>query len=264
MIVQSGNDAAVALAEAIGGSEEAFAAQMTETAKKLGMNATQFRNATGLPNADHFSTAHDLGKLASALIRDFPAEYKTYYSIKEFTFNKIKQPNRNRLLWVDKAVDGMKTGFTDNAGYCLVASAKRDERRLISVVLGADSDKARAAESLKLLNFGFQNFETKALYAKEENVSAIKIWKGAASSVKSGFNHDFALAIPAGQKDKIKTEIIAEPRLMAPIAKGQMVGTLRVTLEGANLGDFPIVALEEIGLAGFFGRLIDTIRLWFN
>jgi serine-type D-Ala-D-Ala carboxypeptidase (penicillin-binding protein 5/6) len=264
MIVQSGNDACVALAEVIAGSEESFAQKMNSEAKRLGMNASSFRNATGMPDAQHYTTARDLVKLTSALIRDFPEEYAKYYSLKEFRYNKITQPNRNRLLWLDPSVDGVKTGHTEGAGFCLISSAKRGPRRLLSVVLGTSSDSSRAQESLKLLNFGFQSFDAVQLYAKNQTISSLKVWKGSENVLKAGFGNDFMLAVPKGSASSLKVELIPQKTLIAPIALNQVVATLKVSLDGKPFGDYPVVAIEAVPVAGIFGRMIDTVRLWFN
>ena len=264
MIVQSGNDACVALAEAIAGSEDNFAQMMNREAQRLGMKSSNFRNAAGMPDPQHYTTARDLATLAGALIRDFPEEYAKYYSIKEFRYNNITQPNRNRLLWIDPTVDGVKTGYTEAAGYCLISSAKRGDRRLLSIVLGTASDSVRAQESLKLLNYGFQFHEALRLYAKDQPVSNLKVWKGASSTVKAGFRNDFILSVPKGFSSRLKTELLSQQPLMAPVAAGQVVGTLKVSLDGKPFGDYPVVAIETVPVAGLFGRAIDTIRLWFN
>jgi len=264
MIVQSGNDACVALAEAIAGSEDNFAQMMNREAQRLGMKSTSFRNAAGLPDPQHYTTASDLGRLTTALIRDFPQEYAKYYSLREFRYNKITQPNRNRLLWLDPSVDGVKTGHTDAAGYCLISSAKRGPRRLLSVVLGTASDSVRAQESLKLLNYGFQFYDAVRLYAKDQPVSTMKVWKGAQSTLQAGFTNDFQLAVPKGFEQSIKSEFVAQPKLMAPITAGQVVGTLKVSLDGKPFGEYPVNALEAVPAAGAVGRAIDTVRLWFN
>ena len=263
MIVQSGNDACVALAEAIGGSEQAFAQMMTREAQRLGMKNTNFMNSTGLPHPQHYTTAYDLSLLASAIIRDFP-EYYPYYSIKEYRYNSITQSNRNRLLWVDPTVDGMKTGFTENAGYCLVTSARRGARRLISVVLGANSESARATESQKLLNYGFQFYDTAKLYDRNQAVSTVKVWKGSANVVKAGFPYDLYLSVPKGAAEKLKATVETRQPLLAPIAAGQRIGVLRVELEGKPYGEFPVVALEEVPMAGILGRGWDSLRLLFK
>lgn len=264
MIVQSGNDACVTLAEGIAGSEENFAQMMNREAQRLGMKGSSFRNSTGLPDPQHYTTARDLSLLTSALIRDFPEDYKKYYSIKEFRYNNITQPNRNRLLYIDPTVDGVKTGHTDAAGYCLISSALRDKRRLLSVVLGATSDSARASESLKLLNWGFIAYDAVSLYAKDQPVSTLRVWKGTQGQVKAGFASDLTIAVPKGYADKVKADFIAEPRLIAPIQIGQKLGMLKVTVDGKVYGEYPVVALENIGIAGIFGRSVDSVKLWFN
>lgn len=264
MIVQSGNDATTALAEAIGSSEEQFAQMMNREAQRLGMKATSFRNATGLPDPQHYTTARDLATLALALIRDFPDDYARYYSIKEFRYNNISQPNRNRLLWMDPSVDGMKTGHTDAAGYCLISSAKRGPRRLLSVVLGTESDAMRAQESLKLLNFGFQYFDAVQLYAKNQPVSRLKVWKGSEASVAAGFANDFIVAVPKGYAGRVKAELVSQQPLLAPVSAGQIVGKLRVSVDGKPWGEYPVPALSAVPTAGAFGQMVDTVRLWFN
>lgn len=264
MIVQSGNDACVALAEAIAGSEDNFAQMMNREAQRLGMKSSHFMNATGLPDPQHFTTARDLSILATALIRDFPNDYAKYYSLKEFTYNNITQPNRNRLLFIDPTVDGMKTGHTDGAGYCLISSAKRDGRRLVSVVLGTASDAKRATESQKLLNFGYQFYDAVKLATKGQAVATLRVWKGETSELKAGFAEDRVVAVVKGFGDKVKSQFVAQPRLIAPIKAGQTVGTMSVTLDGKPYASYNVVALENVAEAGFFGRLIDTIRLWFN
>ena len=264
MIVQSGNDACVTLAEGIAGSEENFAQMMNREAQRLGMKSSHFMNSTGLPDPQHYTTARDLSILASALIRDFPEEYKKYYSMKEFRYNNITQPNRNRLLFIDPTVDGVKTGHTDAAGYCLISSALRDKRRLLSVVLGTASDSARASESQKLLNWGFISYDAVTLYTKEQPVSALRVWKGKESTVKAGFVADLSIAVPKGYADKVKADFVADPKLIAPIEAGQKVGLLKVTVEGKPYNEYPVVALENVALGNIFTRIIDTIRLWFN
>lgn len=263
MIVQSGNDACIALAEAIAGSEETFAAMMNRQARALGMRNTNFVNSTGLPHPQHYSTAHDLTLLAAAIMRDFP-EYYPLYSTREFRYNNISQSNRNRLLWLDPTVDGMKTGLTENAGYCLIASAKRGERRLISVVLGAGSDAARASESQKLLNFGFQAYDTVRLYEKSRAVATLKVWKGGENTVKAGFARDLYLSMPKGQAEKLRASVESLQPLLAPIASGQEVGTMKLLLDGKPFRELPVVALEDVPLAGIFGRGWDSLRLLFK
>ena len=264
MIVQSGNDACIALAEQLAGSEEAFVGMMNREAARLGMKNTKFMNVSGLPDPQHYSTARDLYLLAAALIRDFPQQYAQYYSLREFRYNGITQMNRNRLLWLDNTVDGMKTGFTDAAGYCLVASSRRGPRRLLSVLLGSTSESMRAQESQKLLNWGFQSFDAVKLYAGGATVKEIEVWKGARSSLRAGFRGDLVVAVPKGQGDKLKAELLSLSPLVAPVAEGGRVGNLRVTLEGKPLGEYPVVALEPVDAAGIFGRAWDTLRLWFK
>lgn len=262
MVVQSGNDACIALAEAVAGSEDVFVQMMNREAERLGMKNTSFRNASGLPDPQHYSTAQDLYLLAAALIRDFPEYYSQYYSQKEFRYNSISQPNRNRLLWVDPSVDGVKTGHTEAAGYCLVASSRRGERRILSVLLGSTSEAMRAQESQKLLNWGFQFFDSVKLHGASETVKSLEVWKGAADAVKAGFRNDLVITIPKGEADKLKAELLSQQPLLAPVTEGQRVGTLRVTHDGKPLSEFPLVALEGVGAAGIFGRAWDTLRLW--
>ena len=262
MIVQSGNDACIALAEAVAGTEEAFVRMMNGEAERLGLKATRFANAAGLPDPQHYSTAHDLYVLAAALIRDFPAEYAQYYSQKEYRYNNITQPNRNRLLWLDPSVDGVKTGHSEAAGYCLVASSRRGGRRLLSVLLGSTSESARAQESQKLLNWGFQFFDSVKLFGGGDVVRSLEVWKGAADTVEVGVKADLYLTVPKGEADKLKAELVSQQPLVAPLAGGQRVGTLRVTLDGKPHGEYPLVALEPVAQAGLFGRAWDTLRLW--
>ena len=261
MIVQSGNDASVALAEAISGSEDAFALLMNKEAKRLGMNDTNFVNSHGLPDAKHYSSAYDIALLAAAIIREFP-DFYPLYSLKEYRYNNITQQNRNRLLWLDPNVDGMKTGHTDSAGFCLVASSKRGPRRLLSVVMGTASDNVRTQESQTLLNFGFQFFDTVQLHEKGKPISSLRVWKGSSNELKAGVDSDLFVAIPKGTNDKIKAELSSQQPLLAPIVKGQRIGTLKVAYDGREVSEYPVVALEEVALAGWFGRALDTVRLW--
>jgi len=263
MIVQSGNDACIALAELIAGNEQAFAEMMNREARRLGMKDTHFVNATGLPDPQHYSTAYDLALLASAVIRDFP-EYHPLYSVKEYRYNNITQANRNRLLWSDPTVDGMKTGYTENAGYCLIASARRGERRLVSVVVGAASEAARATESQKLLNYGFQFYDSVKLYGKDQAVASLPVWKGSGNSVRAGFIDDLYVSVPKGQADKLKASLESRQPLFAPIAAGQRLGVMKLTLDGKPYTEIPVIALEAIPLAGILGRGWDSIRLMFK
>ena len=263
MIVQSGNDACIALAEAVAGSEDAFAQMMNREAQRLGLKATRFANATGLSDPQHYSTARDLGALAAALIRDYPGHYPLY-ALREYTYNRITQANRNRLLWLDPAVDGVKTGHTENAGYCLVASAKRGPRRLLSVVMGAASDGMRTQESQKLLNFGFQFFDAVKLYGKDQEVSRLRVWKGAQNTVRAGFLEDFTLSLPKGMAENLKASLVSQQPLMAPVLKGQRIATLKLSLDDKPYGEYPVVALESVPVAGMIGRAWDAMRLWFE
>jgi len=262
MVVQSANDGSIALAEAVAGTEEAFARLMNREAARLGLKNTRFMNSTGLPDAQHYSTAQDLYLLTAALIRDFPNEYAQYYSQKEFRYNNVSQPNRNRLLWVDPSVDGVKTGNTEAAGYCLIASSRRGGRRLLSVLLGATSEAARAQESLKLLNWGYQFYDSVKLYSAATPVKQIDVWKGAARHVNVGVGSDLFVTVPKGEAEKLKAELVSQQPLVAPLAKGQSVGVLRVTHDGKPYGEYPLVALEPVAQAGLFGRTWDTLRLW--
>lgn len=265
LIVQSGNDAAVALAEAVAGTEEAFVQLMNREAERMGLKATRFGNPHGLPSADNYSTAQDLSTLAARLITDHP-DYFKIYSTKEFTYNKIKQPNRNRLLWLDPTVDGMKTGHTANAGFCLIATARRpngdNERRLISVVIGTTSDAMRAQESQKLLNWGFQNFDTVRLYAKGEPVATPQVWKGSQNQVKVGFTQDVYVTVPKGAGERMKPVLERTDPLVAPVAQYSKVGTLKMLVDGKPITELPVVSLEQVNQASVFGRAWDSVRLW--
>ena len=260
MIIQSGNDASIALAEAIGGSEEAFAELMNKEAARLGMKSTHFLNATGLPDPQHFSTAEDLSLLAAAIIRDFP-DFYTIYSTREYKYNKITQPNRNRLLWLDPTVDGMKTGHTDSAGWCLVSSAKRSDRRLISVVLGTASDTVRTIESQKLLNYGFQFYDTRRMYKPGESVTNLEVYKGQEKTVKAGFDHDLFLTLPRSEFEKVQSTLTTTQPLIAPLAKGQKIGMLKLTLGDKTIAEYPVLAIDAVPVAGFFRRTWDSLRL---
>ena len=269
LMVQSGNDAAVALSEAVAGSEDTFVSMMNGEAQRMGLKATHFSNPHGLPSADNYSTAQDLSILALHEIVDFPDFYKID-SVKEFTYNKITQQNRNRLLWLDPTVDGLKTGHTDAAGFCMIASAKRPngksgDRRLIAVVLGTASDQARSQESQKLLNWGFQNFDTVKLYSKGEAVASEEVWKGSKNQIKIGFDRDIYLTVPKGLGDKLKPVLTHKDPLVAPVNQGSQVGKLTlVEPDGKTLTELPVLALEQINQASIFGRAWDSIRLWFK
>ncbi|MES2900047.1 MAG: D-alanyl-D-alanine carboxypeptidase family protein [Pseudomonadota bacterium] len=265
LMVQSGNDAAVALAEAVAGDEAAFVFLMNREAQRMGLTGTRFGNPHGLPHPDNFSTAQDLSILAARVILDFPEYYKID-SVKSFTYNKITQPNRNRLLWLDPTVDGMKTGHTEAAGYGMIASAKRPngslQRRLISVVLGTNSDQSRTQESQKLLNWGFQNFDTVKLYSKGQAIQTPEVWKGSSGSVKIGFTNDVLVTVPKGVAGKMKPVLERKDPLVAPLALNSKVGTLKMMVDGKPMMEMPVVALEEVSQASIFGRAWDSMRLW--
>jgi D-alanyl-D-alanine carboxypeptidase (penicillin-binding protein 5/6) len=263
MIIQSGNDACIVLAEAIAGSEEGFASMMNQMAKRLGLTGSHFTNATGLPDPQLYTTARDLAKLTSALINHFPEYYK-YYAEREFTYNGIRQPNRNRLLYMDPSVDGVKTGHTNSAGYCLIASSQRDKRRLLSVVLGAGSDSARAMESQKLLNYGFQFFETVRLYAANKAISTLRIYKGSNSELQAGFTRDLYVTVPRGTAARIEAKLVTQQPMLAPISRGEKVGSLRLTVGGELVGDYPLLALHDVAVAGILGRGWDSLLLMFK
>lgn len=260
MIIQSGNDASIALAEAVAGSEETFADLMNKQAAALGMKNSRFMNSTGLPHPQHYSSAEDLSLLATAIIRDFP-KYYPYYSIKEYRYNGITQPNRNRLLWLDPFVDGMKTGHTEAAGYCLVTSAKRGSMRLISVLAGAPSDSARASESQKLLNYAFQFYETQKLYEKNQSIAEVQVWKGKTNTLKIGPAQAHFVTLPRGQYKNLKATLLTNQPLVAPLTGGQPVGKLRINLGEKILVEYPVVALENIPAANFIKRSLDSIKL---
>ncbi len=263
MIVQSGNDATIALAEAVAGTEEAFAQLMNREAKRLGLRQSNFVNATGLPAPNHYASARDMAVLAAAVIRDFPGEY-ALYSQKEFTWNGITQSNRNRLLWLDPTVDGVKTGFTEAAGYCLVASAKRGERRLVSVVMGAQSDSLRVSENQKLLNFGFLAYDTQRLYRKGDVVANAEIFKGTSGSVKLGFDRDIWLTLPRDGFQGLQAQLQTVQPFVAPYSRGQNAGIMKLARANAAVAEFAVVALEDVPAAGFLSRGWDTIRLLFR
>ncbi|MGB4811670.1 MAG: D-alanyl-D-alanine carboxypeptidase family protein [Methylophilaceae bacterium] len=262
MIIVSGNDASIALAEGVAGTEAQFATMMNAEAQRLGMKNTHYVNATGLPDPQHYTTANDLATISAALIHDFPEDYARLYSAKEFTYNKIKQPNRNRLLFLDPNVDGMKTGHTESAGYCLVASAKRDGVRHISVVLGAASDAARASESQKLLNYSYQYFDTTLVYKKGQSVGQpLKVWKGADDQFASVVEDAFYITLPKGEYANVKAVISSTQPLIAPIKKGQIVGNVKFMLNEKVIDERNLVAAKSIETAGFFGRAWDSMKL---
>jgi D-alanyl-D-alanine carboxypeptidase (penicillin-binding protein 5/6) len=263
MIIQSGNDATVALAEHVAGSEDAFVELMNQHAHTLGMTGTKFTNSTGWPDPDHYTTPHDLAILSQVLIRDFPEHY-SWYRIKEYTYNNIRQFNRNRLLWLDDRVDGIKTGHTESAGFCLVASAQHDDMRLISVVLGTDSENARAAASRKLLNYGFRFYETFLLHHAEEPLQNMRIWKGEKETLPLGLQNDLYITIPRGQRNKVKANMTLESMLIAPAKKGQAYGNVNIMLGDKELSRQPLVALEDVPEGGLWRQLVDTVMLMFE
>lgn len=261
MIIQSGNDASIALAEGIASTEAQFAEMMNKEAQRLGMKNTHYMNATGLPDAQHYTTAEDLAILATALIHDFPDQYQRLYSVKEYTYNKITQPNRNRLLWLDPSVDGMKTGHTESAGYCLISSANRDGVRRISIVLGAATDAARAAESQKLLNYGFQYFDSKLVYKQGQTINQVKVWKGNENQLAVTVADDLLVTVVKGDYANVKVSTSIKQPLIAPIKKGQVVGAVKFTLNGNVIQERNLVAAKSIEAAGILGRAWDSIKL---
>ncbi len=260
LIVQSGNDAANTLAVNVAGSEAAFVELMNKEAVRLGMKNTHFTNPVGMPDAQHYSSAFDIAILAAALVRDYPERYPLF-GLRDYTFNNVTQANRNRLLWLDPYADGLKTGHTETAGFCLVGSAKRDKRRLISVLLGGESDTQRAADSQKLLNYGFQNFDAVRLYQNSQPVTLVRIWKGTESHLNLGFRHDVFLTIPKGQFTQLKATIETHQPILSPITSGQQLGVLKLSLAGKPYAEFPLVALDSVTLANVFSRGWDSIRL---
>jgi D-alanyl-D-alanine carboxypeptidase len=263
MAVQSGNDAAIALAEHVAGSQEAFASLMNSYAAKIGMKNSNFVNAHGLTAEGHYSTAYDLALLGRALVRDFPETY-AYNKIKEFTVGSITQPNRNLLLWRDQSVDGIKTGHTSAAGYCLLSSAQRGDQRLIAAVMGGSSEKQRADDSLALLNWGFRFFETHRLYEAGKVVTSQKIWKGKADQVELGVSQPLLVSLPRGRYNDLKPSMDVPKVLEAPIAAGQPIGTVKVTLDGQVVAQAPLVAVSAVEEAGFFKRLWDAFWMWWE
>ncbi len=263
LIVASGNDAAVALAEALAGSEEAFVARMNAEAARLALVNTRFVNASGAPAAGHQSSARDLALLALALVRDFPGQY-AFFSQKELAYRGIKQANRNRLLWSDPSVDGLATGFTESAGFCILASARRGERRLVAVVLGAQSEALRTSESQKLLNFGFQAYETRRLYKAGDEVSSAEIFKGTQGRARLGFERDIFLTLPRDRFGGLNAVLETRRPFVAPLAAGEKAGIMKLMRDNAPVAEFTVVALEEVPVAGFLSRGWDTLRLLFR
>jgi D-alanyl-D-alanine carboxypeptidase (penicillin-binding protein 5/6) len=262
IIIQSGNDASIAIAEHIAGSEDAFADMMNATAERLGMKNSHFMNATGLPNPEHYSSAHDMAILARAIINE-DADHYAIYSQKEFLWNNIKQPNRNLLLWRDRTVDGLKTGHTQEAGFCLVASAVRDGARMITSVFGTDSESARAAETQKLLTYGFRFFETRTFYQRGVELTQAPVWKGQAAQVKVGLAKDLSLTLPKGQLDKLQASMSLKPQIIAPVAQGDILGRVEVKMGDRVVHSADLVALDAVQQGSIFRRLWDTVRLFF-
>ncbi len=260
LIIQSGNDAANTLAVGISKDEATFVGLMNKEASRLGLTNTHFANPVGMPDSQHYSSARDMAKLAAALVRDFPEHYPLF-SLREYTFNNVTQANRNRLLWLDPYADGLKTGHTETAGYCLVGSARRDKSRMISVILGATSDSLRASESQKLLNYGFQNFDTVRLYQGNQAITRTRIWKGTESHVDLGFRQDILLTIPKGQFGQVKATIETRQPILAPISSGQQIGVLKLTLAGQPYAEFPLLAMQSVAQGNVFLRGWDSLRL---
>ncbi len=260
MIVQSGNDASVALAEHVAGDESTFAQVMNQYARTLGMKHTHYINATGLPSPKHYTTAHDTALLAQALMRDFP-QYHAMFAEKKYTYNGIEQYNRNKLLWRDPSVDGLKTGHTEAAGYCLASSAKRDNMRLISVVMGAGSEQARLSNTQALLNYGFRFFKTHRLYQAGQSLTKTRVWKGAAEMLPLGLSHDLFVTIPEQQYDNLKASMSVDKLLMAPVTRGEQHGKVKVQLNGQTISSEPLVALEDVSEGSIWRRMTDEVLL---
>jgi serine-type D-Ala-D-Ala carboxypeptidase (penicillin-binding protein 5/6) len=267
MIVQSGNDAAIALAELVGGSESQFVTMMNATAKRIGMKNTNYADVNGMPDPNHYTTAGDLAVLSTRLIRDFP-EYYSIFSVKEFTYNKIKQPNRNRLLWLDPTVDGLKTGHTKAAGYCLIATAQRPlagtpdaRRRLVAVMMGEPKEHNRVQDSLKMLNYGYTAYDAMRLFKTNQVIESPRVYKGASDTVQAGVLTDQYITVPKGLGDKVKPSVTHNDTLIAPIKKGQQIGTVKMVADGREVAQFPLVALQDVPQAGIFGRLWDSALL---
>jgi D-alanyl-D-alanine carboxypeptidase (penicillin-binding protein 5/6) len=263
MIVQSGNDATIALAERVGGTEETFASLMNEYAKRLGMKNSHFENSTGLPSPTHYMSARDIATLSSAIVREFPAYYR-WYSQREFTWNKIRQENRNGLLTRDPSVDGMKTGYTESAGYCLVTSAQRDGMRLVSVVIGTRSEKARENSSQALLNYGFSFYETRKLHDAGVSLQQVEVWKAAESPVDTGLRENLYITVPRGETGGVKSTISVQPLLIAPLAATSAIGELRVQLGDEVIATRPLYLLKDVAEGGLWTRMVDSVFLWFE
>ncbi len=263
VIIQSGNDASVALAEYVAGDESAFANLMNQYATRLGLTNTNFVNSSGLPHPDHYTSARDMAIMATALIRDFPVHYPLH-AVRAYTWNGIKQYNRNPLLRLDESVDGVKTGHTESAGYCLVASAKQGDMRLVSALLGSESEDSRLAETQALLRYGFRFFETNRLYEGGTPITQVRVWKGASEQIGSGLADDLYLTVPRGAWDKLATGISVDDSILAPVRAGQPLGVVNITLAGETVAERPLVALDEVPRGGLWRRISDSVKLWFQ
>ncbi len=263
VIIQSGNDASVALAEYVAGDESAFANLMNQYATRLGLTNTNFVNSSGLPHPDHYTSARDMAIMATALIRDFPVHYPLH-AVRAYTWNGIKQYNRNPLLRLDESVDGVKTGHTESAGYCLVASAKQGDMRLVSALLGSDSEESRLAETRALLRYGFRFFETNRLYEGGTPITQVRVWKGTSEQIGSGLADDLYLTVPRGAWDKLATGISVDDSILAPVRAGQPLGVVNITLAGETVAERPLVALDEVPRGGLWRRISDSVKLWFQ
>lgn len=261
MIVQSGNDASVALAEHVAGTEQAFVNMMNAEAQPLGLRDTNYMNATGMPDAQHYTTARDIAKLARALIQNFPQEYHRY-SVQKFTYNGITQYNRNKLLWRDKSVDGLKTGYTESAGYCLVSSAMRDNMRLIAVVMGTNGPKSRVAHSQSLLNFGFRFYETHRLYAAGQALTEARIWKGETEQLPLGLAKDMYITIPRGHYESLNASMDLNTSIEAPVRLGDSFGKVKVVLDDKDIRQAPLIALKSVPEGGLWRQAMDSVLLW--
>lgn len=263
LIIQSGNDASVALAEYIAGSEQPFADLMNQFAKRLGMTGTHFTNASGLPHPEQYTTARDMARLAQALVQDFP-EYYPMHAIKEFVYNDITQHNRNRLLWRDDSVDGLKTGHTSSAGYCLVVSARRDDMRLVAAMLGADSEAARTSDAQSLLNYGFRFFESRRVYGSRQPVTETRVWQGERQMLPVGTAADLWVTVPRGQYDRLQAVMEIDSQIVAPVTAGERKGAVRIMLGEEVLAEAPLLALEDVGQGNLWQRAQDYVRMFFE
>ena len=263
IIIQSGNDASVALAEFVAGDESAFADLMNQYARQLGMTNTNFVNASGLPQPEHYTTARDMAILAAALIRDFPVYYPLH-AIRSYTWNDIKQYNRNPLLRRDDSVDGVKTGHTESAGYCLVASAKQGEMRLVSALMGSASEDARLTETQALLRYGFRFFETNRVYESGAPITRVRVWQGQSEQLEMGIADDLYLTVPRGELGRLATDVVVEEKILAPVRAGQQLGVVSISLGGEAIAQRPLIALAEMPQGGLWRRMSDTVKLWFE